>query len=32
MIDYVRENPFGDDENSFLMNRSYKRCLTIELI
>ena len=32
MIDYLGENPFETDENFFLINRSYKCCITIELM
>ena len=32
LIDYIDENPFETDENQSLINRSYKSCITIELI
>ena len=32
MIDYLYENTFETDEKYFLMNRSYKSCITIEFI
>ena len=32
MIDYLGDNPFETDEDYFLIRRSYKYCLTIELI
>ena len=32
MIYYLDENPFETDEDWFLINRSYKCCITTELI
>ena len=31
-MDYVDENPFETDEKQFFINRSYKSCITVELI
>ena len=32
MIDCFGENPFETEENKFLINRSYKSCIMLELI